>query len=221
MNAFDFARVLGDLFYCDDAEELGRKWQELDEDMRKVFFAQLCKDGFGNFLRWRFKGCNVLNAEETERLRNEALGYLQRATLDEMAFNELFGILETAHIRFCPIKGIDLAYRIYPSPSLRPFGDWDILFHPDDIGRVLGCLEKHGWKELLHKDGKGGHHSSPLVKGRYFMEPHWTLSCFTNADPRKIWDYLTPVEGNTCKHTLCPELNLLLIARHASEWNRR
>lgn len=221
MNAFEFARILGGLFYCNDGEELGRRWLEIDETLRKEFFEQLCKEGFGCFLRWRFQKCNVLSDEEIERLRRVGMGNFQRAALDEMAFNELFKILEDEQIRFCPIKGIDLAYRIYPSPSLRPFGDWDILFHPDDIGRVLGSLEKHGWKELLHKDGKGGHHSSPLVKGRYFMEPHWTLSCFTNADPRKIWDYVNPVKGSNFRYTLCPELNLLLIARHASEWNYR
>ena len=53
--------------------------------------------------------------------------------------------LARAGIPFRVLKGPAVAHLDYPDPSLRDFGDIDLLIHPDDLEHAIGILLKHGY----------------------------------------------------------------------------
>ena len=44
-----------------------------------------------------------------------------------------------------PMKGLDLAHRLYPSPSLRDMGDIDLLVRPSALGEADEALRRLGY----------------------------------------------------------------------------
>ena len=64
---------------------------------------------------------------------------------------EIHKILSLAGIRSLLVKGPALGYRIYPSPSLRPFRDIDLFICPDQIVQATEILKNNGF--LLFFDG--------------------------------------------------------------------
>ena len=147
-----------------------------------------------------------------------------KALLGAHELKRLYGVLASYNLRFVPIKGADLAYRLYPDTALRVFCDWDIWFHPDDCERALAVLAEDGWKvpELRKTSSQSGtendnyHHFQPYVRGGYVLEPHFTLSKFRDIDPIKMWEYTCCCTTGDGQHVLTPEMNLLMLARHAS-----
>lgn len=49
---------------------------------------------------------------------------------------------------WAPIKGMDLAYRVYRRPEERPTSDLDILIHGADLERARTRLTRAGWRPL-------------------------------------------------------------------------
>ena len=151
-----------------------------------------------------------------------------RALSEEHELNRLCSVLRKSGLRFALIKGADLAYRLYPDPALRPHGDWDIWFHPDDCELALEKLAEDNWdtsvqytdhqvfSEVFDAARKiNEHHFFPHVRGGYIVEPHFTLPNFANVDPHELWAYTVEYrEGG--QHILSPELNLLMLTRHVA-----
>ena len=145
------------------------------------------------------------------------------ALIRERELKRLFGMLSANGLRFVPVKGADLAYRLYPEPALRYYNDWDILFHPDDCSRALEVLSENGWKAPSRYTDRHNaamktatHHFSPHIRGRNMLEPHFTLSNFGDVDPLEIWAYAKESPCGCGHRIFSPELNLLLLARHAA-----
>ena len=135
----------------------------------------------------------------------------------------LYRVLAAHGLRFVPIKGADLAYRLYPDAALRVFGDWDIWFHPDDCERALAVLSENGWipperytdrHNAVIQSAK--HHFSPHVRGEYVLEPHFTLANFDGVDPHDLWEFTEEYPAGEGERILSPEMNLLMLARHAA-----
>lgn len=146
-----------------------------------------------------------------------------KAMMGAQELKRLYHVLSDYNLRFVPIKGADLAYRLYPDAALRVFGDWDIWFHPDDCDRALPVLSEDGWKipELYldtHNNAikKAKHHFSPHVRGQYALEPHFTLANFENVDPHEMWEHTVEYPHGDGQRVLSPEMNLLMLARHAA-----
>jgi Uncharacterised nucleotidyltransferase len=53
--------------------------------------------------------------------------------------------LARVHIPFRVLKGAAVAHLDYPDPSLRDFGDIDLLIHPDDLDRAIAILLEQGY----------------------------------------------------------------------------
>jgi hypothetical protein len=140
-----------------------------------------------------------------------------------LELKRLYRVLAEHGLRFVPIKGADLAYRLYPDAALRPYGDWDIWFHPDDCERALAVLAEDGWTVPERYSGvrgsvrrSGAHHFSPHVRGRHRIEPHFTLPNFNGIDPFEMWEYTTDCPDGDGQRVLSPEMNLMMLARHAA-----
>ncbi len=141
------------------------------------------------------------------------------AISQKQKIDRLCAFLEEHKIRYALIKGLDLAFSVYPSPALRTFCDWDILFHYDDIDTAVRLLLENGWtaNEAIPKTIPEHYHYPVLFKNGIPMEPHWTLPKFDGCAPADIWQFIHPAADGASRHLLEPELNLLLLTRHASE----
>ena len=143
--------------------------------------------------------------------------YHQRSALalrQQYALEQLYRKLEEEKIRFVPIKGADLAYRIYPQPALRSFGDWDILIAPKQLQRFCELLKRENWECPV--DSRSDHHMGMRCKAEFRLEPHFTLPNFGNVPPETIWRYCIPAAEGSSRHVLLPELNLIMLFQHNS-----
>ena len=146
-----------------------------------------------------------------------------KAMMGGQELNRLYHVLASHGLRFVPIKGADLAYRLYPDAALRAYGDWDIWFHPDDCERALAVLAEDGWTvpeqysndhEAVRKTAR--HHFSPHRRGMYMLEPHFSLANFESIDLHEMWEHTVEYPDGDGQRVLSPEMNLLMLARHAS-----
>lgn len=60
-------------------------------------------------------------------------------------FEEVRGVLARAGIIALPLKGVDLAFTVYPSPACRPMADVDILVPPEHYGAAQEVLRSEGF----------------------------------------------------------------------------
>jgi len=192
----------------------------LNEDKRAELEVQGKNFGMTAWL-YRYL-CDVL--PETKRTEYQKIYYARqvKALMSAKELNRLYSILSVHNLRFVPIKGADLAYRLYPDAALRTFNDWDIWFHPDDCEHALSVLTGDGWEvEYSSKDHeaiyvKGTHHFSAFIRGQHIIEPHFTLANFEDIAPYKMWEYTMDHPANNGARILSPEMNLLMLTRHAA-----
>lgn len=65
------------------------------------------------------------------------------------ALERVAAVLATAGIKWIPIKGYDLATRVYDDPEDRPTADLDLLIAAADLVLARERLEKAGWRGLV------------------------------------------------------------------------
>jgi hypothetical protein len=80
-----------------------------------------------------------------EALRSGAREVLAANLAWRKLYEDLRDILAAAGIRALPMKGVDVAFNVYPNPACRPMSDVDILVSPDDYGAAEGVLEREGF----------------------------------------------------------------------------
>lgn len=76
---------------------------------------------------------------------------------------EILEAFEAASIRVLVLKGAALAHILYPSPSLRPLSDIDLLVAPDQAGKAQATLASLGFAAAQRPTGRRfvGHHHLP------------------------------------------------------------
>ncbi len=84
---------------------------------------------------------------------------------------DLFTFLQQQNINFLVLKGWAFIPDLYPDPSSRPFGDVDILIHPQDYQIATSCMAELGYinqvgsNPLVRSGSKPAHPSTnPLVR---------------------------------------------------------
>lgn len=137
-----------------------------------------------------------------------------RALKREYGLKKLFQTLEESGIPFLPIKGADLACRVYPLPALRDSCDWDILVRKKDMRAFCRLLERDGW--ICPVESLSDHHLGLRRKGDLALEPHFLLPNLERADESFIWENSVPAEPGSCRRILTPELNLIMLFQHDS-----
>lgn len=187
--------------------------------------SELEKQGhFFGLTTWLYRYLyDILPEEKLAKYRTLYQARQIKAMMGEQELKRLYRVLTSHGLRFVPIKGADLAYRLYPDAALRPYGDWDIWFHPDDCERALTVLAEDGWTvpEHFSNDHKltrtdARHHFFPHRRGGYMLEPHFSLSNFEGIDVHEMWEHTVEYPNGDGQRVLSPEMNLLMIARHAS-----
>ena len=178
-----------------------------------VFGEEFCRlaeaAGYEALLYWRSGGMLTPRfAHFKERYRRMAAGQIRQ----EHELCRLYALLEEHRLPFAPIKGADLAFRIYPVSALRPFGDWDIWVPSRELKRFCQILADNGW--LCPLDCSSDHHCGMRHKGAFHLEPHFHLPNFQHASARKLWEETIPAAGKQYERRLSPELNLIMLCQH-------
>ena len=210
-------RFLGSCVYGDAAAF----YDGLNEAERAELDAQGRASGM---TAWLYRYLNSALPEEKKKIYRKIYQNRQiEARLGARELKRLYGVFAAHGLRFVPIKGADLAYRLYPDVAFRVFSDWDIWFHPDDCERALAVLAEDGWEvpEKYSKDheavrSSGAHHFSVHVRGQYIIEPHFILPNFEGIAPNEMWNHTLDDPGGDGQRVLSPEMNLLMLTRHAA-----
>jgi hypothetical protein len=100
-------------------------------------------------------------------------------TMDfQRALQRVHDILQAAGITFVALKGVHLAYGVYPHPALRPLRDLDILVRPEQaldaqaalIAGGLSTIERFEKMPQSRKDN--AQHLPQLMAGKVMVEVH-------------------------------------------------
>jgi hypothetical protein len=116
-----------------------------------------------------------------------------------------------------PLKGLDLAWSAYPSPSLRDMGDVDLLVRPSERGKADEILRRLGYAPELPPEALDGgtlhaalysrEASLPIHLHWHPLNSSWPQFMF-RLDPEELW---AGVRGGR----LDPLHRFLLLAEHA------
>lgn len=167
------------------------------------------RNHLGAFAYWSFQKSEInLPASFSKEFRVAS----SRQFAQQCEAGRLFSLLEDAMIPFVPIKGADLAFRIYPEAALRPFVDWDIWVQPHDLKRFLDFLKKEGW--ICPAEAYSDHHAGVRSKDKFHIEPHFSLPNFPDIATEDLWQLTRPVAGKKAQRELSPELNLIMLFQH-------
>ena len=78
------------------------------------------------------------------------------SVIDELrrrsAFVQYADALDAAAIPFVVLKGMALAYTVYPAPAVRPMGDVDLWVECDRLSEVVTILGALGWKRPARRE---------------------------------------------------------------------
>ena len=213
----DLLRFLGACVYGDAAAY----YHALDQSARDVLEREGCAFGQQAWL-YRFL-YDELPEERRAKYRKVYQFRQAQAAQGAHAIRQCFDELSAHRLRFAPVKGADLTWRVYPDAALRHGNDWDVWFHPDDCEKALDVLTETGWQvpdcyadcdDMALK--RVGHHFYPCTRGQYTVEPHFTLSNFEGIDPLELWEFTAELPGGGGRRVLTPEMNVLMLARHAA-----
>ncbi len=143
-------------------------------------------------------GSVELSDEQVDGLLTHHQAAMVQALTIEQRLLRLAAAFETAGIRVVVLKGPAVAHAVYPDPSMRPFGDLDLLVSTADWHRACDVLEANGYHRDLpeprhgfdERFGKAATHSD--ASGMQ-VDLHRTLV----LGPFGLW--LDPAE--LCRHT--------------------
>jgi hypothetical protein len=121
--------------------------EALASDPAGAELAKLHRVGPALALRARRLGIEGPSAESWHR---SLLGVTAHRLRIEDRLAVLGTTLGMAGVRWLPIKGCDLASRVYERPEERPVGDVDVLIAEVDYPRARAVLEEAGWRSLAH-----------------------------------------------------------------------
>ncbi len=160
-------------------------------------------------------------------LAGDFVGAAGRQILFEKALCDIDDAFGEAGIEFLVLKGMALAYLVYPDPVTRPMTDIDLLVRPRDVARAAERIEGLGYRSLEHQEAFtddlvrfGGELSFGRTPGP-FLELHWMLEQYERLrgviriDEEALWRRAMPytMAGRTLR-TPSPEDQLLTLALH-------
>ena len=139
-----YLRFLRASFADSDAVAAGEALEKLGEPL---LLERLAGDKLDAALEDRLNGLPPLLTPATiEKLRRRRRNYLALNILRRAETEEVLSALADSGISAVGLKGIDLAWRAYPDPSLRPFTDVDLLIAPkhlDAAEKIMASLDYH------------------------------------------------------------------------------
>lgn len=152
-----------------------------EQDWNDLFeFAQ--KQGISCYLYYSLrqkKSENVIPEDWRRKIKLQLMYFSVDNIKHLQELEEISLTFEKAHIPFILLKGSDLAFHVYPLPSLRPMGDIDIFVREENVPKVIDALLASGYQSnyfTLENLKKHNRHLPPFTRiGKKSIELHWTL----------------------------------------------
>lgn len=117
-------------------------WQQLS--------TQAEEQGMAPLVNYHLRKASITFPHETQReltalaLRHRLINQVRTNTLVELST-----LFHQAGIPFLVLKGMAIAYLLYPSPDLRPMKDLDLLIRSEDSEKVTLLLIENGFKQHI------------------------------------------------------------------------
>lgn len=125
------------------------------------------------------------------RARQAAIDAAAVQSVRERELRRVLSRLAAARVSCLLIKGAAIAYTHYPRPHLRPRRDTDLLVRHEDMGRLVGALERAGYAQAIETSGElatSQYHFERIEPrdGLHALDVHWRI-----ANPRVFADSVT------------------------------
>ncbi len=136
-----------------------------------------------------------LPAGLTARLEEERVGLAARNMLLASEFSGILRAFQERQVTCAPLRGLDLAERLYGDPAARPMGDLDLLVRKDELPEVGAIFRDLGYREVDRRAGFAQAFGNTLefYKDRHgwiVVEPHWTIAYppfVDRVDMERVW----------------------------------
>ncbi len=169
----------------------------------------------------------LIPSAELETLRRSFLASAARHLSLEQTLVQILGTFEERGVSCLVLKGMALAYLVYPDPATRTMSDIDLLIHPHAIGQASEALGQLGYRavrqyeeykeELCHFGGElafvktGG----PLVELHWMLEQYERLRGLIHIDEESLWQRAVSYSLNgTQAKALSAEDQVLTLSIH-------
>jgi len=100
-------------------------------------------------------------------------------------YDEISSLLSTNGVAHCPLRGIDWAFSVYPSPGLRPMSDVDLLVPPQCMPKVRAVLARNGYSHLP-QEAFFTHHDIVMKSGVVFEIHSYLANAFVRTVFREM-----------------------------------
>jgi len=113
-----------------------------------------------------------LPAETETRLKIRCVQHAHAAAVRTLAIGRTLDVLEAAGTPALILKGAALAHLVYPSASLRPMRDVDLIVPADRAARAWRLLLESGFAPSGQDPGSRHHHLQPLAISLHGVTVH-------------------------------------------------
>ncbi len=162
------------------------------------------RHGVAAVLRHRAAGY-VLPSALATALRSRVAAEAAAAAVRDREAVRVLGSLARGKIQHAVIKGLALAYTVYPQPWMRPRSDTDLLVKEDDLDRLDRVFRDEGYELLPHVRGDlilpQRHFCKTEAVGefRHNWDVHWRMTSshvLSDAPPEEeVWEHLRAIDA--------------------------
>jgi len=129
------------------------------------------------------------------------------------ALGRVIQALREAGVAPLVLKGAALAETVYPSISMRPMADVDILVHEKEIDTVKACVTALGYVPSENKDCSFCRNTRIPVH----LDVHYKIWYLTDEEFKSLWDDSQLISiAQTKARTIPPDETLIYTAAHAA-----
>jgi len=170
-------------------------------------------------------GSDILPSELEKSLRDIYLNTAKRNLAQLQSLKKLLVQFDEEKIECVTLKGISLAIGVYGNIASRPCRDIDLLFHHQDIPKILAITQLMGYQiygNPISPENILQFENEILLYNpdeQVFLEVHWSLFDSPyyqrTLDLIWFWEHCAPVStANITILSFCPEANLIYLCAH-------
>ena len=195
----------------------------------ELFTQAVIREGLAPFFYHRLKSSspNLISSDLLDGLRRSFITSVAVHLNLEDTLLQILDHFERQKISCLVLKGMALAYLVYPDPATRTMGDIDFLIRPQEIRRAAETLASLGYhplsqyqayeEELIRFGGELAFVKpvGPMVELHWELEQYERLKGLIRIDEEALWQRAISYSVNGIQaRTPSPEDQLLTLSIH-------